>query len=139
MSAASVRMSMPSVAALSRSTLTSICGLSIFRSLSRKMKRLLSIAFCRIWSARSASWLSSPTPPMMNSPPPESPPALGSDGGTSANTFRPVTCDIFGCRSCCSTWLVVRERSLHGFSTKPAIAIGLAPPPLPPKPPLNRK
>ena len=66
-------------------------------------------------------------------------PALGSDGGTCANTFRPVTCDIFGCSSCCSTWLVERERWLHGLSTKPAIALGLAPPPLPPKPPLNRK
>ena len=138
MSAASVRMSMPSAAALSRSMSTSIRGLSIFRSLSRKMKRLLAIAFCRIWSARSASWLSSPTPPMMNSPPP-SPPALGSEGGTIAKVLRPLTWLIFGCSSCCSTALVDRLRSLHGFSTKPAIAIGLAPPPLPPKPPLNRK
>ena len=139
MSAASVRMSMPSVAALSRSMLTSICGLSIFRSLSRKMKRLLSRALASTASASSDIWLSSPMPPMMNSPPPAPPPALGSDGGTSANTLRPDTCDIFGCNSCCRTWLVERLRWLHGFSTKPAIALGLAPPPLPPKPPLNRK
>ena len=138
MSAASVPMSMPRLAALSRSMFTSTRGLSIFRSLSRKMKRLLALAFSSTASAISASWLNSPTPPMMNSPPP-SPPALGSAGGTSANTFRPVTCDIFGCSSCCSTWLVERERWLHGLSTKPAIALGLAPPPLPPKPPLNRK
>lgn len=104
------------------------------------MKRLLSIAFIRIWSASSASWLSSPTPPMTNSPPPPLPPALGSEGGTSAKIFRPLTWLIFfGCSSCWSTAFVERSRSLHGFSTKPAIAIKLAPPPLPPKPPLNRK
>ena len=138
MSAASVRMSMPSVAALSRSICTSMRGLSIFRSLSRKMKRLLAIARPRISSASSLSWARSPTPPMMNSPPP-SPPALGSEGGTRAKVFRPVTALIFGCSSCSSTALVERSRSLQGLSTKPAIAIGLAPPPLPPKPPLNRK
>ena len=51
MSAASVRMSMPSSAALSRSICTSTRGLSIFRSLSRKMKRRLSCARATTWSA----------------------------------------------------------------------------------------
>ena len=74
---------------------------------------------------------------MMNSPPP-SPPALGSDGGTIANIFRPVISFNLGCNACCSTWLVERVRWLQGLSTKPAIALGLAPPP-PPMPPLIRK
>ncbi len=133
MSADSVRMSMPSNAALSRSICTSTRGLSIFRSLSRKMKRLLSRAFVSTASASSCNCVSEPVPPITNSPPPPPPPALGSAGGTWANTLRPVIFDSSGwivwSRTCC----VERLRSPHGFSTKPAMAV------LVPAPPLMRK